>query len=123
MNFNSLLGSLRLAIIYYSLGQEVYPAGFLILGALGYFMMFVNLTPGAIGIREIVLGAASTVIGVPMKIGIPAAMIDRAVAIVYSFVIGGFCTLYLWCKSPKDVKDLKTNDPSSFSSEPEQTCP
>lgn len=105
MNLNFILSSARLGIIYSSLGQQVHPAGFLILGAVGYFLMFISITPGSIGIREVVLGAASTVIGVPFKVGIPAVMIDRAIAMVYSFVIGGICTLYLWRKNPKDFKN------------------
>jgi len=106
MNINFILTAVRLAIIYYSLGQQVHPAGFLILGAVGYFLMFISITPGSIGIRELVLGAASVVIGVPLKVGIPAVMIDRAIAITYSFVIGGACTIFLWRKNPKDFKEI-----------------
>ena len=104
MNINFILTAVRLAIIYYSLGQNVNPAGFLILGAVGYCLMFASITPGAIGIRELVLGAASVAIGVPLKVGIPAAIIDRAISITYSFIIGGICTIYLWRKCPEDFK-------------------
>ena len=107
MNINFVLSSIRLGIIYNSLGQNVHPAGFLILGASGYFVMFISLTPGAIGIRELVLGAAAVVLGVPLKIGIPAALIDRAIALSYSFVVGGGCAMYLWNRSPQDFKNLQ----------------
>ncbi|MHC4412962.1 MAG: lysylphosphatidylglycerol synthase domain-containing protein [Planctomycetota bacterium] len=86
---NFLLASLRLGIIYHAMGQNLHPAGFLILGAMGYFTMFINITPGALGIRELVLGSAATLIGIPLEIGMLAAMIDRAIALSYSFVIGG----------------------------------
>ena len=110
MNINFVLGSIRPGIIYNSLGQNVHPAGFLILGAVGYFLMFITLTPGSIGIRELVLGAASVVIGVPMQVGIPAAMIDRAIAVTYSFVAGGLCAIYLWNKNPQDFKNLNKDN-------------
>lgn len=104
MNVNFILSSARLGVIYYSLGQQVHPAGFLVLGAVGYFLMFVSITPGSIGIRELVLAATSLVIGIPFKVSVPAVMIDRAIAITYSFVIGGLCAIYLWHKSPQDFR-------------------
>ncbi len=107
MNINFVLSSVRLGIIYSTLGQDVHPAGFLILGAAGYLLMFVSITPGSIGIREVVLGATAVVLGVPFKIGIPAALLDRAVAVSYSFVIGGVCAIWLWRKSPKDFAKIR----------------
>ncbi|MCK5580048.1 MAG: flippase-like domain-containing protein [Candidatus Omnitrophica bacterium] len=108
MNINFILGALRLSLIYESLGQNAHPAGFLILGAAGYLTMFISLTPGSLGIREIVLGSTSEVIGIPIRIGIPAALFDRLIAITFSFVIGGICTIILWNKNPKDFKRIKS---------------
>lgn len=112
---NFLLASLRLGIIYHAMGQELHPAGFLILGALGYFTMFINITPGALGMRELVLGSAATLIDIPLEIGMLAAMIDRAIAMSYSFVVGGIAALWLWRKEPADFK--KTNDLEKFPDE------
>jgi uncharacterized membrane protein YbhN (UPF0104 family) len=108
LTVNFILSSTRLGIIYNAMGQQVHPAGFLVLGALGYFTMFINLTPGSLGMRELVLAAAATVLGVPLEVGVLAAMIDRAIALSYSFVIGGLCTISLWRKSPIDFKEAKT---------------
>lgn len=105
---NFVLTAVRLAIIYHSMGKDIHPAGYLILGALGYVMMFISLTPGAIGIREVVLGAGATVLGISFEVGITAAMIDRAVALAWSFLIGGICTAIIWHKSPSDFKETKT---------------
>ena len=71
--------------------------------------MFLSLTQGSLGIREAVLGAGAVVLGVPLEVGVLAAMIDRAVAISYSFVIGGGCSLWLWRKSPMDFKKVKSD--------------
>lgn len=102
--FNFIITAVRLAIIYHNMDIKVHPAGFLVLGALGYIIMFVNLTPGAIGIRETVLGAGAVVIGIPLEAGITAALIDRAIAISWAFVVGSICAGWLWHKSPADFE-------------------
>ena len=109
--FSYFIASVRLGIIYHSMGHDIHPAGYLVLGALGYAMMFVNLTPGAIGIRELVLGSSAIALGVPLEVGIFAAIIDRAIAIVWSFTIGVASTLYLWYKAPEDFKKAKEQVP------------
>ena len=101
---NFLLTALRFGIIYHSMGKSIHPAGYLILGALGFVVLFIGLTPGSLGIREFVLGLGAVVLGVPLEIGILAAMIDRMVLISYTFPVGGGCLLYLWHKSPSDLK-------------------
>jgi uncharacterized membrane protein YbhN (UPF0104 family) len=89
------------------MNQKIHPAGYLVLGSLGFVTMFISLTPGALGIREIVLGAAAVVLKVPLEVGVFAAMIDRAIGLSWSFVAGGICTAWLWHKSPADFKQLK----------------
>jgi uncharacterized membrane protein YbhN (UPF0104 family) len=101
---NFILASVRLGIIYHSMGTIVHPAGFLVLGALGYITMFVNFTPGALGIREAVLGAGAVVLGIPLEAGITAAIIDGAITLSWAFVVGGACAGWLWRKSPADFR-------------------
>ncbi len=106
--FNFVLASVRLAVIYHSMNVKVHPAGFLVLGALGFILMFINITPGALGIREAVLGAGAVVLGVPLEAGVAAAIIDRAIILSWAFVVGGVCTGWLWHKSPADFhKDAR----------------
>jgi len=101
---NFLLTALRIGMIYHSIGKGIHPAGYLILGALGFIVLFIGLTPGALGVRELVLGFGAVVLAVPLEVGVLAAMIDRAIAISYAFVIGGCCAVWLWRKSPTDFK-------------------
>jgi len=110
LSLNFLLTALRFGIIYHSMGQDIHPAGYLLLGTLGYVVLFISLTPGALGIRELVLGFGAVVIAVPLEVGVLAAMIDRAIALGWSFVIGGACTAWLWHKSPTSFK----KQPGSF---------
>jgi uncharacterized membrane protein YbhN (UPF0104 family) len=105
--FNFIITAVRLAIIYHGMGVKVHPAGFLILGALGYIVLFVNFTPGALGIREAVLGAGAVILGIPLEAGITAALIDRAITLSWAFVVGGVCAGWIWHKSPADFKETK----------------
>jgi len=111
-----LLNALRIGIIYHSIGQDVNPAGILILGALGFVSMFVAITPGALGIRELVLGSSAVVFAIPLEVGLLAAIIDRAVMLSFLFVVGGICTVSLWHKYPaefkKDQRDATTEGQS-----------
>lgn len=106
---NFILTSVRLGIIYNSMGQNIHPAGYLVLGAMGYVTMFVSLTPGALGIRELVLGSAAMALGVSFEVGVLAAMVDRAIALSWCFTIGSACTAWLWHKSPADFKKEELN--------------
>ena len=110
MAVNFLLTAVRLGIIYNSMGKNIHAGGYLILGALGFVVLFISLTPGSLGIRELVLGFGAVVLGVPLEVGILAAMIDRAIILSYAFVAGGVCTLWLWRKSPADFKEQQQNN-------------
>ena len=102
---NFFLAAVRFGIIYNSMGKSIHMGGYLILGALGFVVLFIALTPGSLGIRELVLGFGAVVLGIPLEVGILAAMIDRAIIISYVFVAGGICTIWLWRKSPADFKE------------------
>ncbi|MDD5326265.1 MAG: lysylphosphatidylglycerol synthase transmembrane domain-containing protein [Phycisphaerae bacterium] len=104
-----LFTGLRLWIIYRCIGSDIHLTGCFILGAVGFVVLFVSITPGALGIRELVLASGAVVLGVPLEVGILAAMIDRAVILSYVFVVGGVCTLWLWHKSPADFKKQQNN--------------
>ncbi len=104
---NFILTAARLWIIYHSMGKNIHPGGYLVLGAIGFVMLFISLTPGALGIREFSLGFGAVVLGVPLEIGVMAAMIDRAITLSYAFVAGGVCAGYLWKKSPDDFDSIK----------------
>jgi uncharacterized membrane protein YbhN (UPF0104 family) len=99
-----VLTALRIGIIYHSMGREMHPAGYLILGAIGFVVLFVAITPGSLGIRELVLSCGAVVLGMPLEVGILAAIIDRAITACYAFTAGGACTLWLWYSSPKDFQ-------------------
>jgi len=104
-----ILTAIRLGIIYNGMGRDIHPAGYLILGTLDFVVVLVSLTPGSLGVRELVLGSCAVVLGVPLKVGILAAVIDRAVLLSYTFVVGGICAAGLRHKSPADFKKQQNN--------------
>lgn len=98
------LTALRLGMVYRSLGLNIHPAGCLVLGAISFVVLFIGLTPGALGIRELVLSSGAVVLGIPFEAGILAAMVDRAAAMSYAFLVGGGCALWSWFKCPNDFR-------------------
>jgi uncharacterized membrane protein YbhN (UPF0104 family) len=99
-----LLSSVRLGIIYHSMGRDINPAGYFVLGAVAYVTMFLGITPGSLGLRELALALGAVALGVDFNVGSLAAVIDRTIALVWSFTIGIASTVYLWHKSPQDFK-------------------
>jgi uncharacterized membrane protein YbhN (UPF0104 family) len=105
---NFFLTAVRIGIIYHCISQKVHPGGYVILGALGFVALFIALTPGSLGVKELVLSFGAVALGVPFEVGLLAAMIDRAITFSYAFVLGGSCTVWLWHKSPADFKKTET---------------
>ena len=89
-----LLGVWRLGLIYQGLGLEARPEGLLLLGALGQLTLLVNVTPGGLGVRELLLGMGGTVLGVPMEAGLLAALIERAVGLGWALLVGFPCAVW-----------------------------
>lgn len=106
---NFLFTALRIGIIYNSLGQDIHPGGCVILGAIGFVALFIGITPGGLGIRELVLGSGAIVLGVSLEVGLLVAIVSRAIMLSYLFVVGGICTGWLWHKYPADFKKLQAN--------------
>ena len=98
------LFAVRLGAVYHSMGVDVHPAGFLILGCLAGPLMFLSITPGSLGIRELVLGASAVTLGVTPEVGILAAMIERAIVLGFTVVVGGACAAWLWRRYPADFQ-------------------
>ena len=106
LSTNFLLAATRLGLIYASLGYEVHPADCIILGALAHTASFVNITPGALGVREAIIGAGAVVVGQPLELGILVGLIDRAVSLSWSVVVGGPCAVWLWIRFPSVYNDI-----------------
>lgn len=80
---------LRLYFSFRAIDIPVNVLSILIIQALVVFSMVLSITPGNLGIKEGIIGLLATMIGVPLKDAILAAAIDRAVAMIIVFSLGG----------------------------------
>ena len=99
--------SCRFLVIYKSLGYDLSFVEGLFLGTVGAGAVLLGLTPGGLGLRELLLSAVSTLLDIPMEIGVLAAMLDRAVLFSWEFTVGGVSALWLWNKDSTDFKKAK----------------
>jgi uncharacterized membrane protein YbhN (UPF0104 family) len=102
----SFITAVRLGIIYYGIDQQINPAGLLVFAALDCLSLFISFTPGNLGLRELLFSAGAVGLGIPLDVGLFAAMIDRAVLVVYAFTAGAASTVILWRKTPADFKNI-----------------
>ncbi|HMB54059.1 MAG TPA: lysylphosphatidylglycerol synthase domain-containing protein [Thermoanaerobaculia bacterium] len=91
-----LLTTARLGVIYQGVGLSPHLGGLLLLGALGQVSTVVNLTPGGLGVRELLLGGGAAVLGVPVEVGLLVALIERSVGLVWSVVVGIPSAVWVW---------------------------
>lgn len=67
---------------------------FLVIAAVTGVVTFVALTPAAIGLRELSIGLTAAALGVQFDAALLGATLDRAVMLVWVFVIGGAGLIY-----------------------------
>lgn len=91
-----LLTAVRFGVIYTGLGFDVHPGGLLLLGALGQVSALVSLTPGALGVRELLVGGGATVLGISVEAGLLVALIERAVSLAWAAVVGVPSAVWVW---------------------------
>jgi uncharacterized membrane protein YbhN (UPF0104 family) len=80
--------ALRLWLCFGALNAPVSPVAVLLLASANVVLTIVNLTPGNLGLREMVLALISSQLGTTQMIGMAAATLDRAVSLPYTILIG-----------------------------------
>jgi uncharacterized membrane protein YbhN (UPF0104 family) len=87
--FTRLAGvALRLWICFAALGEAISPLGAALLGWGSVLFTLVNVTPGNLGLRELVLSFAAGELGSTQTIGMAASSMDRVVLLAYIVAIG-----------------------------------
>lgn len=97
------------ALIYFiqlfaSLGYELNLTGALIFSISGQLLVAATITPGNLGIKEAVLAAVGTLVGVPPHISIALSLTDRIIGIFASVLIY-LCLKVTAFKSRKTQKE------------------
>ncbi|HLV64221.1 MAG TPA: lysylphosphatidylglycerol synthase domain-containing protein [Polyangiaceae bacterium] len=83
-----LLNCLRMGVCFRALGVELSAFELVLLGSTAVLTSLVNLAPGNIGLRELLLGGLWGIIGGSPAVGMAAATLDRAVLLVYTVIAG-----------------------------------
>ncbi len=100
-----ILAGVRLNYCFVSLGLEadIYASIFLI--SIGSLSFLLNLTPGAIGIREGIIYFSASLIGFNQENALLASILDRLISSVFIIVSG-----YYLQRSAFNYKFIKAND-------------
>lgn len=88
----------RFYVSYAILGQTLLPAAAFLLAAVSVLSTFLAVTPGALGVREGLIGYVAVAIGTLFEEGLLAAAVDRAAMLVMASSVGGLSFGYLWLR-------------------------
>lgn len=88
-------GASRFFGAYASIDVDLGAAGLLVVGAVQRVSQLLSITPGGLGVQELAVAAAGTVLGVSLAVGVVVASVVRAVAVVWYLVLGGLGLLVL----------------------------
>lgn len=83
-----VVAGFRMWICFGALQADLSPLAAALLSSTTIVFSLVNVTPGNLGLREMAMGAVSTLLGTSYEIGIGAASIDRAVLLIYTVASG-----------------------------------
>lgn len=86
----SFVFTLNTYFAYSFIGYTVGIGGIMFASAIIQLSFFAAITPGNLGIKEAVTGLASYAIGVGFAEGIVVSVLQRAVAMIVYFLVGGF---------------------------------
>lgn len=82
------LNGLSFWLAYEALGQPISYLAALLLGLVAAFSIFINLTPGNLGIQEAMVGLSAELLGTGGGEGLLAVMLIRAVTVLCAFTLG-----------------------------------
>ena len=99
---NALLGALMYYTAFHALGYPVPARVALVIYLVTSFSLFINLTPGNLGIQEAVAGLSAGMLGAGADLGLLASLMTRAAMVASSFALGPFFSVALtreWTRS------------------------
>jgi uncharacterized membrane protein YbhN (UPF0104 family) len=91
---NIILNSFSFWIAYDALGTYISYRSALLVSLLTSFSLLLRLTPGNLGIQEVIVGFSSSLLGVGGESGLLVAILIRAATLVWIFTLGPIFTLY-----------------------------
>lgn len=85
-------------LAYWAIGQTISFLAALLLGLVAAFSIFINLTPGSIGVQEAMVALSSELLGAGSSLGLIVVLLLRSVTVLCAFVLG---PLYSYSLSKK----------------------
>ena len=86
--FNITVGALLLFVAFGSTGFPIPFSVALLIFLLTSYTVLINITPGNLGVQEVVTSLAAAILGAGAEAGLLASLVVRTVAILASFTIG-----------------------------------
>ena len=100
-----IVGAFRLWVSYRALGYPVDLLSCIVISPISTLTMLVSLTPGAVGIRQALVGYGSELLGIGMTEGVVASTIDHAVGTLWVFVFGLTFANWIWARKFKSAEE------------------
>jgi uncharacterized protein (TIRG00374 family) len=97
---------------YVALGFEVRIVPVVFASVAIQMSFFFSITPGNLGVREMLLGFVSQVIGLGFGEGIAVTILQRAVSVVVFLVVGGFFSILVLRSLSKGELDKRAEESS-----------
>lgn len=79
-------------------GHEVNFQEIMMLVSIATIAGFLAITPGGLGVREVLMGYGATLVGTSFSLGLLIGTIDRVLLLCLTLVFGGSCFVYIWCQ-------------------------
>ena len=95
VNMRLLISVLITYVCFHSLGAEIALLGAIFVATATSLLMVINITPGGLGVREVVLGLISVATGGEFEIGVLVSVIMRACSLVIHIIFGIPSLVYL----------------------------
>ena len=83
-----LLAALRLWICFKALNTPITIFGSIMFAVVSNVLLIVSITPGSIGLREVLIGAIAQFTGLSFERGLFAASLDRVFSLVFTLLVG-----------------------------------
>jgi uncharacterized membrane protein YbhN (UPF0104 family) len=93
-----ILLTLRLYVAFHSLGYDVGFWPCLVMAPLWTLSIVLSITPGSIGIRQVIFGYSSKLLGIGLTEGVLASTIDHAINALWVFIFGLLFSFWAWKK-------------------------
>lgn len=90
-----LLNGISFWLAYWALNLRIPFLTGIILGLVAAFSIFINLTPGNLGVQEAIVGLSAELLGSNAGEGVLAVLVIRAVTIICAFTLGPFFSYLL----------------------------